>query len=139
MKKYNLFLDDIRDPSACLNYKTKFMPENRRAYSSDDWVIVRSYSEFAETIKTKFSSGEFPGLVSFDHDLADIHYNPQLFQESFEYHEETGADCANFIVHFCLENELNLPEFYVHSANPLGAQRIYDNMQDYFRYKERSK
>ena len=41
MEKYNLFLDDIRDTSACLNYKTKFMPENRRAYSLEDWVIVR--------------------------------------------------------------------------------------------------
>jgi hypothetical protein len=133
MEKYNLFLDDVRDPSLCLNYKTKFMPENRRAYSLESWVVARNYSEFTEIIKSKFSAGEFPGLISFDHDLADVHYD----QESFEYHEETGADCANFVVKFCLDNELNLPEFYVHSANPLGAQRIYDNMQDYFRYKGR--
>ena len=137
MEKYNLFLDDVRDPSLCLNYKTKFMPENRRRYSMENWVIVRNYSDFSETIKSKFSAGEFPGLISFDHDLADIHYDSNEFKESFEYHEETGADCANFIVQFCLDNELDLPEFYVHSANPLGAQRIYENMQDYYRYKGR--
>jgi len=137
MERYNLFLDDIRDPSVCLNYKTKFMPENRRQYSMENWVIVRNYEEFTNVIRSRFDSGEFPGLISFDHDLADVHYDPELFQESFEYKEETGADCANFVVKFCLDNELNLPEFYVHSANPLGAQRIYDNMKDYFRYKGR--
>jgi hypothetical protein len=113
------------------------MPENRRQYTTDSWVVARNYSEFTDVIKSRFAAGEFPELISFDHDLADIHYNPEAFQESFEYHEETGADCANFVVQFCLENELNLPEFYVHSANPLGAQRIYDSMHDYFRYKGR--
>jgi hypothetical protein len=137
MERYNLFLDDIRDPSVCMHYKTKYMPDNRREYTMSEWIIARSYKEFQETIVSKFSEGMFPGLISFDHDLADVHYDPESFSESFQYHEETGADCANFIVKFCLDNELNLPEFYVHSANPLGAQRIYDNMHDYFKFKER--
>lgn len=137
MEKYNLFLDDIRDPSACLNYKTKFMPENRRQYSMDDWIIARDYNEFASVIKSKFDEGKFPGLVSFDHDLADVHYDSKTGRESFEYKEKTGSDCAKFIVQFCLDKELDLPEFYIHSANPSGAERIYEDMQDYFRYKGR--
>jgi hypothetical protein len=137
MENYNLFLDDIRNPSACLNYKTRFMPEDRSIYSTENWVIARNYEEFTEIIESKFASGEFPELVSFDHDLADIHYTSQTFSESFEYHEETGADCAKFLVQFCLDKDLNLPPYYVHSANPTGAERIHGNMQDYYRYKGR--
>ena len=98
MKKYNLFLDDIRDPSACLNYRTKFMPENSRAYSLEDWVIVRSYSEFTEIIKSKFASSEFPGLISFDHDLADIHYDPEVFQISRRDRSRLRKFCSSILL-----------------------------------------
>jgi hypothetical protein len=94
MGNYNLFLDDIRNPAACLNYKTKFMPEDRSIYSLENWIVVKNYEEFTEIVESKFTSGEFPDLVSFDHDLADIHYTSDTFSESFEYYEETGADCA---------------------------------------------
>lgn len=136
MEKYNLFLDDIRDPSVCVHYKTKYMPENRREYTMSAWTIARNYKEFAEIITSKFSEGMFPELVSFDHDLADVHYDPSSWSESFEYKEETGLDCAKFLVQFCLDNELNLPEFYIHSANPTGAENIYQAMHDYFRFKK---
>ena len=139
MAKYNLFLDDIRDPSVCMHYQTKYMPNDRREYTMSEWIIVRNYKEFTETIVANFSSGMFPGLVSFDHDLADVHYDPSTQSESFEYKEETGLDCARFLVQFCISNELNLPEFYVHSANPIGAENIYRAMHDYFKFKERSK
>ena len=139
MAKYNLFLDDIRDPSVCMHYKTKYMPADRREYTMSEWTIVRNYKEFTEAIIANFSAGRFPGLVSFDHDLADIHYDPSTQSESFEYKEETGLDCARFLVQFCISNELNLPEFYVHSANPIGAENIYQAMHDYFKFKERSK
>ena len=139
MAKYNLFLDDIRDPSVCMHYKTKYMPDDRREYTMSEWTIVRNYKEFTEAIIANFSAGRFPGLVSFDHDLADIHYDPSTQSESFEYKEKTGLDCARFLVQFCISNELNLPEFYVHSANPIGAENIYQAMHDYFKFKERSK
>lgn len=115
------------------------MPDNRREYSVSEWVIVRNYQEFTEVVKSKFLKGMFPELVSFDHDLADIHYNQSTFSEHFEYHEETGVDCAKFMVQFCIDNNLNLPEFYIHSSNPSGAENIYNAMHDYFKYKERFK
>jgi hypothetical protein len=122
-----------------MHYKTKYMPDDRREYTMSEWTIVRNYKEFTEAIIANFSAGRFPGLVSFDHDLADIHYDPSTQSESFEYKEETGLDCARFLVQFCISNELNLPEFYVHSANPIGAENIYQAMHDYFKFKERSK
>ena len=142
MEKYNLFLDDIRDPVHCLNYKTNYMPDNRRVYSMEDWIIVRNYSEFVNMVKTKFEDGKFPGLISFDHDLAAEHYQTdfkdfELFTADQLGVEETGSDCAKFIVQFCLNNNLELPSYYVHSANPSGRQRIHEDLQDYYRYKEK--
>ena len=103
----------------------------------ESWVITRNYQEFVEVIKLGYENGKFPGLISFDHDLADIHYDPDYAREEFSYHEETGSDCAKFVVQFCLEHDLDLPEYYVHSANPTGRERINQDMQDYFRFKER--
>ncbi len=136
MEKYNLFLDDIRNPEACLNYKTNYMPENRMVYSLETWIIVRNYQEFIDTLKENFESGKFPKLISFDHDLAEIHYDPDYMQEEFSYYEETGSDCAKYLVQFCLDKNLDLPEYYVHSSNPSGRERIHQDMQDYFRYKK---
>lgn len=56
---YNLFLDDIRNPSDCIHYM--YTP----IYTSVDWVIVRNYNEFVKTIEEK----GLPEIVSFDHDL----------------------------------------------------------------------
>lgn len=136
MENYKLFLDDIRDPSACLNYKTKFMPKDCKEYSLDNWLIARNFSEFVEILESMFASGKFPDLISFDHDLADIHYNSEMPGKS-GCDEETGADCAKFLIQFCLKHDLIPPHFYIHSANPSGAERIFGNMQDYHRYKGR--
>ena len=38
--------------------------------------------------------------------------------------EKTGFDCAKWLVDWCLENSLKLPDFVVHSANPIGKQNI---------------
>ena len=89
---WTLFLDDIRFP-ADVRY-------NYGPYKNV--VICRSMDDAVWCVE-KYG---LPTMISFDHDLADVHYDPELFQESFEYKEETGADCANFIVKFCLDNEL---------------------------------
>lgn len=136
---YNLFLDDIRCPEECNLYKTKYMPLNRAVYTQEPWKIVRNYAEFVLAIKTELSVGRFPKLVSFDHDLADIHYDPKTWTETFTYLEETGKDAARWFVQFCIDNDLELPECIVHSMNPIGAERIYNELQDYYRFKERFK
>ena len=135
MGTYNLFLDDIRTPMLCLNYRTKYMPESRVIYGLEDWVIVRNHNEFIEKICDEFNIGNFPKIVSFDHDLADIHYDSSTYSEHFSYYEETGADSAKFLVNFCIDNKLDLPKCYIHSSNTVGAERIYENLQDYYRYK----
>ena len=83
---YYLFLDDIRMPWQVGNYI--YPVELRSEYRLQNWIIVRNYKEFINTINEK----GFPQCISFDHDLADIHYDPNTWTESFEYQEETGYD-----------------------------------------------
>lgn len=143
MKRYNLFLDDIRHPYDCINYRTKLMPESKAMYSQSAWVIVRDYEEFVKVITEKFEMGEFPELMSFDHDLADSHYDPSMYGHTGEYpetfDEKTGNDCAKWFLDFCIENEMEMPNFIVHSMNPVGAERIQNTLLDWYKYQEMAK
>lgn len=112
MKK--LFLDDIRIPKDSIG----LIPSNlNQFYWENDWIIVRNYYEFCNYIQ-KFG---LPDFISFDHDLADEHY---VDFEPSDYKEKTGYECAKWLVHWCLENNFNLPNYIVHSANPVGKQNI---------------
>lgn len=137
MKKYNLFLDDVRMPDDCVNYRTALMPENRRMYTMERWIIARNYKEFTKMVEMNYLAGYFPEKVSFDHDLAAIHYDPRTWKESFEYTEETGNDCAKWFVQFCIDKQLDLPECFVHSMNPVGGRKITETLNDFYRYKSK--
>ena len=50
--------------------------------------------------------------------------------------EKTGFHCAKWLVDYCLDNDLRLPPFQVHSANPVGRQNIQsylDNAKKYLK------
>ena len=96
MKKYNLFLDDIRVPSAA------FLYTKNSYYIMEDWEVVRSYDEFVALVKDK----GLPEIVSFDHDLADAHYDPSTWTANFVYKEKTGMDCVKWMVEYCMDNQL---------------------------------
>jgi hypothetical protein len=105
-KRGNLFLDDIRKPIDASTY-AQSRGINPDIYKKH-WIILRNYLEFTNWI-TKYG---LPDLISFDHDLG-------------EADEHTGMDCAKWLVNYCLDNKLALPEWAVHSANPAG----YDNIK----------
>lgn len=118
-----LWLDDLRDPYLDLEKK---VPHKENA----EIIWVKNYNEFTERIK-KYG---LPDVISFDHDLAEEHYTPEeywndyyaskKYQESQDYVEKTGLDCAKWLIKYCLNNDLELPEYYVHSANPVGRDKI---------------
>lgn len=127
MKK--LFLDDIRIPKDSIG----LVPSNfNKFYFEDNWVIVRNFFEFCNHIQ-KFG---LPDFISFDHDLADDHYNDLFSDENWfkddgdvvlkydSYKEKTGYECAKWLVDWCLENSEKLPDYIVHSANPVGKKNI---------------
>jgi len=115
---YNLFLDDMRVPQDVFNYT------GNPIFLKEDWVIVRSYDEFVKYIEEK----GLPEMVTFDHDLADVHYGVQdhVDQDYYDLCEEkTGYHCALWMINYCLDNELKLPKrVYIHSMNGVGARNI---------------
>ncbi len=114
---YNLFLDDIRTPGSTASYSPV---ADKDLYLKLDWKIVRNYDEFVNLITLK----GLPSLISFDHDLAEAHYDPSTWKENFSYLEKTGYDCAKWLITYCMDNNLKLPEFKVHSMNPVGKENI---------------
>ena len=125
---YRLFLDDIREPWEAGNYM--YPVDIRKEYRLHEWVIVRNYKKFVDTISEK----GVPSYISFDHDLAPSHYTPEYlwtdydkskeWQDSQVHEEKTGYDCAKWLVEYCNKNGIPLPICYVHSANPVGADNI---------------
>lgn len=121
---YNLFLDDYRNPEDCTGYVNSFgiRPDT---YTNRSWVIVRNFKEFTSKIVEK----GMPNLISFDHDLADIYY---LMNDVGGFStEETGMDCAKWLVGYCMDTEIKLPDFLVHSMNPVGRRNIQSYLQNY--------
>lgn len=118
---YHLFLDDNRKPS---EVKWLDLPPY-------NWVVVKSYAEFVRTITEK----GIPETISFDHDLADEHYaeytaahdeNSKSFG-TIRYdhlHEKTGMECALWLAHLCIERNVPIPSYYIHTLNPIGRQNI---------------
>lgn len=140
MKK--LFLDDFRVPKDCAKYMGTVLVQ---LYNQDDWTIVRSYDEFCKHIMEH----GLPDLISYDHDLADEHYFPletsdkykQLISEgnlnefyASSFVEKTGYDCAKWLVEYCMDYRMFLPEFIVHSMNPSGAENIRSLLVNYKKY-----
>jgi hypothetical protein len=120
---YNLFLDDERQPNECT-----WMNDSR--YTNFKWVVVRSHDEFVRTLSDRFKQNEVPELVSFDHDLAD---------GGGKVDEKTGDDSAKFLVQWCIDNSINLPECLVHTMNPIGRERIKQAIKDYNRFQTLNK
>ena len=118
MKRYNLFLDDMRNPRDCFSYI------KRPVYLMDDWVVVRNYEEFVK----KVTDDGMPVVVSFDHDLADFHYGVQdhIDQDYYDLCEErTGYHCAQWLINYCMDNNEELPlVILIHSMNGVGARNI---------------
>ncbi|WP_300685688.1 cyclic-phosphate processing receiver domain-containing protein [Chryseobacterium sp.] len=118
-----LFLDDIRYPVEAYQY-TK-----QEIFLRNDWHIVRNYEQFVNSILEK----GLPEMISFDHDLADNH---NLNQDTQQYGEKTGYDCAKWLIEYCMDHYLDLPKFYCHSMNPVGKENIQSLLKN---FKEQKK
>jgi hypothetical protein len=133
---YNLFLDDIRHPYDCISY----MP-SPGIYSKYKWETVRNHDEFVAFIM----ENGLPDLISFDHDLADDHYHPDMYngQEIYnkhyaEFKEKTGMDCAKWLVDYCMDNKQELPDYVVHSMNPAGGENIKSLLDQFKEFQHKN-
>lgn len=123
---YNLFLDDERMPK---NVTWVDLP-------LVEWTIVRNYDQFVEIIQKQ----GLPNIVSFDHDLADEHYAEYTAAHdpnspsrgTFNYEklkEKTGYDCAKWLAQYCVDNSKPIPQYYVHTMNPIGGKNIFSILE----------
>ena len=126
---YKLFLDDVRMPKDVFNY----IPDP--IYNSE-WVIVRNYDEFVKVIE----ANGLPELLSFDHDLADEHYDPSMYNHKeyskLVFKEKTGYDCAKWVVEFCMNNNYFLCDFKCHSMNPAGKKNIITLLENFRKFQK---
>ena len=119
--KIYLFLDDVRMPQVCVNYMKRRIGGLCNIYVNYDWLIVRNYDDFVAAVKKHANN---IAIVSFDHDLADAHYDPKTWTQGFKYQEKTGYECAEFLKQYYEENKFELPNLFIHSMNPVGTERI---------------
>lgn len=108
----NIFLDDYRKPT---DVRWMEIPDVA-------WTIVRNYDQFIHALD---HATEAPKYITFDHDLADAHYDGD-----FSGPEKTGYDCAKALVEICLERNWLLPDYSVHSLNPIGAKNIREYLKN---------
>ena len=137
MKK--LFLDDVRVPEDCLSYMRHRLGSEVEIYS-EIWDIVRNYEDFIKYISTE----GVPDIISFDHDLADEHYSPDMYLSGGEYNklydefkEKTGNDCAKWLCEYCFTNGIPLPEYFIHSMNPVGTNNIINTFESFEKFLEK--
>jgi hypothetical protein len=115
MKK--LFLDDVRSAEMVFINTIDPIYEN-----NNEWEIVRSFNEFVSYIE----ENGLPEFISFDHDLDFEHYKLEN-QQDIDYEKmeiKTGFHAAQWLINYCAENKLKLPNYKVHSMNLAGKRNI---------------
>jgi len=126
MLHYNLFLDDERKPEYVTWIK---LPDVQ-------WTVVKNYIEFVNVIM----KDGLPENISFDHDLAHEHYRASMYNKDRHYNnyytdgtfkEKTGYDAAKFLANYCLDHDLSLPKYFIHTLNPIGKDNILGILKGY--------
>lgn len=123
--EYYLFLDDERFPYDVTWLRLPVYP----------WIIVRNFDEFKQIIE----KNGIPNFISFDHDLADFHYEAMLREVNGETDvdygpEKTGYDCAKWLAQYCMDTQQPIPNYTVHSLNPIGRANIQNYLENSKRF-----
>jgi hypothetical protein len=129
MKKF-LWLDDVRDPYMN-TWRNQYIPDYKS--ETDEIIWVKNYDEFIDWI---YKNG-LPTKIFFDHDLADIKPIPtSILVIASDWNEEkTGYDCAKWLVEYCMDNDLDLPNWSIQSANPVGRDNINGILNNYKKFR----
>lgn len=127
-----LWLDDVRNPL------------------EGDWLVfspieqpftvkwVKNYGAFCSYIKTN----GLPDAICFDHDLgrdiAIAKRNKGMSKRQARRERvgtPTGKDAANFLVEYCMDNDLDVPPYNIQSANPVGKDNIDGLLKGYMKFR----
>jgi len=110
-----LWLDDLRNPFKEHQVSIKWVCLKCLGIDISDAnvVWVKTQSEFENYIK----ENGLPDFISFDNDLG-IGYGE-------------GYDCAKWLVEYCMDNDKELPDWTVHSANPVAKENIENLLHNF--------
>ena len=96
-----------------------YVDDIRNPRDGKDWTIART----VEDAKRLILQNGCPAFISFDHDIDE---------------NATGYDLAKWLVEMDLDGAVDIPDrfdYYVHSANTVGAANIDGVMKSYLRQK----
>lgn len=118
-----LWLDDIRNPfveGMDWWFTIQYLKEEYLEIDDEECEVhwVKTQSEFENYIK----ENGLPDLISFDNDLG--------------IGNGEGYDCAKWLVEYCMNNNVQLPEWYVHSANPVAQENINQLLSNFTKYEK---
>lgn len=102
-----LWLDDVRDPFTG-DWVLQYDPDYFYEKDTHDIVWVKSYDEYVSWIE----QNGLPDKLQFDHDLGE------------GTNTKSGMDAAKWLVEYCMDNDVDVPEWDIQSANPVGALNI---------------
>ncbi|MCI0562729.1 MAG: hypothetical protein MN733_29970 [Nitrososphaera sp.] len=99
-----IWLDDERNPAV---FKSIFAQLN-----DGEWVWIKTYEEFENQVRICVLFGPRIEAVSFDNDLGSLS-------------SKEGYDALCLIERLALERKIDLPELFVHTANPSASQKMH--------------
>ena len=111
-----LWLDDMRNP-----FEDSWIHDYAPQFLEETIVWVKNYDSFVGWIK----NNGLPHTIAFDHDLGE-----DIARETI-----SGYDCAKWLVEYCIDNDLNLPNWIVQSANPVGKDNINGLLNNYLKHR----
>ena len=112
-----LWVDDIRDPFSNMYGSFILKALGISSYPNDTQITwVKNFAGFCNTIENE----DMYDVIFFDHDLGE---------------EESGKDCANFLIDYCIDNNIDVPQCYSQSSNPVGRKNILSYIESYEKIK----
>ena len=136
---YCLFLDDERFPvygGIEDDQLSAYDLTGDKRYLKGNWVIVRNFGDFVK----KIEKDGLPEMISFDHDLKDLHYyhynTYTVYTGVIDYTvlEGTGFECAKWLTRtYLIDNNLSCPEILIHTQNTVGAENIRQEFESFNR------
>lgn len=120
--------------------KVKIYLDDERIPLDNDYIVVKDYYEFVAAIN-KYNLDNI-SVITLDHDLGDKaimqYYTNVKKNNQFDYdkigNEKTGLDCCKFLVDKCIDENIKLPQIYVHSKNPVGRINMMDYINNYLEF-----
>lgn len=109
MKKYSLYIDDIRSPTT-------------NCPVGDQWIIKRNYVDVFQYILRH----GMPTYISFDHDLGENEKSGKDIVNALIDFDLDECDNFKFPKDF---------DYNVHSANHVGRDNIIGLFESYFKFK----